>query len=169
MPEFLVRGDSPKIGRDVGTEVENRKMITQALSYSLDDRATHPLPRTGKGGLRPVDFLRLIDAARGPRPALRGVAGAGAARPAAASSSGRESRACRLGSSAAGPAHSAASPVHSAATRMSIAPTSGSNLPRTKYMPSSSGKIEKHLERCRILSSSCSSHRFSRRHALTTR
>ena len=100
---------------------------------------------------------------------MRGVAGAGAARPAAASSSGRESRACRLGSSAAGPAHSAASPVHSAATRMSIAPTSGSNLPRTKYMPSSSGKIEKHLERCRILSSSCSSHRFSRRHALTTR
>ena len=64
MPEFLVRGDSPKIGRDVGTENENRKMITQALSYSPVDRASHPLPRTGKGGLRPVDFLHLIDAAR---------------------------------------------------------------------------------------------------------
>ena len=37
MPESLVRGDSPKIGRDVGTEVENRTMITQALSYSPMD------------------------------------------------------------------------------------------------------------------------------------
>ena len=42
MPESLVRGDSPKIGRDVGTEVENRNMITQALSYSPVDRATPP-------------------------------------------------------------------------------------------------------------------------------
>ncbi len=33
MPESLVRGDLPKIDSDVGTEVENRKMITQALSY----------------------------------------------------------------------------------------------------------------------------------------
>ena len=63
MPEFLVRGDSPEIGRDVGTENENRKMITQALSYSPVDRASRPPPRTGKGGLRPVDFLHLIDAA----------------------------------------------------------------------------------------------------------
>ena len=37
-------------------------MITQALSYSPVDRATPPGPRTGKGGLRPIDFLRLIDA-----------------------------------------------------------------------------------------------------------
>ena len=39
-------------------------MITQALSYSPVDRATLSQPRTGKGGLRPIDFLRLIDAAR---------------------------------------------------------------------------------------------------------
>ncbi len=37
-------------------------MITQALSYSPVDRTTPPRPRTGKGGLRPIDFLRLIDA-----------------------------------------------------------------------------------------------------------
>ncbi len=43
---------------------ENRKMITQALSYRPVDRATPPGPRTGKGGLRPVDFVRLIDAER---------------------------------------------------------------------------------------------------------
>jgi len=64
MPESLVRGDSPKIGRDVGTDVENRKMITQALSYRPVDRTTPPGPRTGKGGLRPVDSVHLIDAAR---------------------------------------------------------------------------------------------------------
>ena len=39
-----------------------RKMITQVLSYSPVDRATFSPPRTGKGGLRPIDFLRLIDA-----------------------------------------------------------------------------------------------------------
>ena len=50
---------------------------------------------------------------------------------------------------------------------MSIAPTSGSSLPRTTYMPSSSGKTEKQRERCRILSISPSSHRLNRRHALT--
>ena len=64
MPESLVRGDSPKIGRDVGTEVENRKMITQALSYRPLDQATFSPTRTGKGGLRPLDSLHLIDAAR---------------------------------------------------------------------------------------------------------
>ncbi len=37
-------------------------MITQALSYRPVDQATLSQPRTGKGGLRPVDFLRLIDA-----------------------------------------------------------------------------------------------------------
>ena len=39
-------------------------MITQALSYRPVDRATPPGPRTGKGGLRPVDSVHLIDAAR---------------------------------------------------------------------------------------------------------
>ena len=46
MPESLVRGDSPKIGRDVGTEVENRKMITQALSYRPVDEP--PLRECGR-------------------------------------------------------------------------------------------------------------------------
>ena len=39
-------------------------MITQALSYRPVDQATPPGPRTGKGGLRPVDSLHLIDARR---------------------------------------------------------------------------------------------------------
>ena len=39
-------------------------MITQALSYRPVDQATFSPTRTGKGGLRPVDFLHLIDAAR---------------------------------------------------------------------------------------------------------
>ena len=38
-------------------------MITQALSYRSVNRATPPRPRTGKGGLRPVDSIHLIDAA----------------------------------------------------------------------------------------------------------
>ena len=42
---------------------ENRKMITQALRDRPVDRATPPGPRTGKGGLRPVDSVHLIDAA----------------------------------------------------------------------------------------------------------
>ena len=37
-------------------------MITQALSYSIERRATPSQPRTGKEGLRSIDFLRLIDA-----------------------------------------------------------------------------------------------------------
>ena len=43
---------------------ENRKMITQALSYRPVNPATPSPLRTGKGGLRPVDSLHLIDAAR---------------------------------------------------------------------------------------------------------
>ena len=37
-------------------------MITQALSYSPVEQVTFSQPRTGKGGLRPIDSLRLIDA-----------------------------------------------------------------------------------------------------------
>ena len=40
-------------------------MITQALSYSPVEQVTFSQPRTGKGGLRPIDSLRLIDAALG--------------------------------------------------------------------------------------------------------
>ena len=39
-------------------------MITQALELQTSRQATLSLLPKGKGGLRPVDFLRLIDAAR---------------------------------------------------------------------------------------------------------
>ncbi len=53
--------------------------------------------------------------------------------------------------------------------RIRAAPTSGSNRPRTTYIPSSSGKTEKHRLLCRIRSARCSSNRLNVFHPLTNR